>query len=170
MKKSIKDCKLCLDKFKLELLRDIDMLMMFEKGIQGGKTHNELPFFAERMKIRKVEKLVPNLKDKKTCAVHIKSLNQALKHCLKLKKVHWVIRFEQSHWMKPYIMLNTNQRTAVKNRSEKLFFKLINKIIFGITMENIGDHKDMKLVASREKYAKYVMMPHFKDGYLFSKE
>ena len=29
------------------------------------KNHNALPFLAERMKIGKVEKLVPNLKDKK---------------------------------------------------------------------------------------------------------
>ena len=38
------------------------------------------------MKIGRVEKLVPNLKDKKRYAVQIKTLNQALKHGLKLKK------------------------------------------------------------------------------------
>ena len=61
------------------------------------KKHNELPFLVERMKIGRVEKLVPNLKDKKTYVVHIKSLNQAVKHGLKLKKVHRVIRFKQSN-------------------------------------------------------------------------
>ena len=39
------------------------------------KNHNEQPFLAERTKIGKVEKQVPNLKDKKTYVVHIKSLN-----------------------------------------------------------------------------------------------
>ena len=39
------------------------------------KKHNKLPFLAEIMKIRKVEKLAPNLKDKNTCIVHIKNLN-----------------------------------------------------------------------------------------------
>ena len=33
-----KGCELCLDEFRLELLRDIDMLLMLEKGIHGGIT------------------------------------------------------------------------------------------------------------------------------------
>ena len=60
------------------------------------KNHNELPFLTERMKIGRVEKLVPNLKNKKGYLVHIKALDQALKHSLKLKKVHQVIEFQQS--------------------------------------------------------------------------
>ena len=43
------------------------------------KNRSELPFLVERMKIRKVEKLVPNLKDKYSCVVHIKSLNSGIK-------------------------------------------------------------------------------------------
>ena len=35
------------------------------------ENHNELPFLTERMKIGRVEKLVPNLKDKKGYVVHI---------------------------------------------------------------------------------------------------
>ena len=32
------NCELCLNKFRPELLRDIDILLMFEKGIRGGIT------------------------------------------------------------------------------------------------------------------------------------
>ena len=38
MKKRHKDCKLCPGEFRLELLTDLDMLLMVEKGIRGGVT------------------------------------------------------------------------------------------------------------------------------------
>ena len=49
------------------------------------ENHNELPFLVEKM-IGMEQKLVPNLKDEKGYVVHIKALDQALKHGLKLKK------------------------------------------------------------------------------------
>ena len=36
-------------------------------------------------------------------------------------------------------------------------------------MENIKNHKDMKLVTSERIYQKYVMKPNFEDGHPFSK-
>ena len=83
--------------------------------------HNELPLLAKRMKIGREEKLVPNLKNKKGYIVHIRALDQALKHGLKLKKV---IDFRQSKWVNVYIMLNTRLRKGAKNEFEKDFFKL----------------------------------------------
>ena len=122
------------------------------------------------MKIRSgEEKLVPNLKDKKGYVAHIKAPDQALKHGLKSKKVHQVIEFQHSKWMKTYIMGNTRLRTAAKNEFDKQFFKLMNNSMFWKTMENIRNHIDMKLVTSQQKYQKYVMKPNFKDGFPFSK-
>ena len=36
-------------------------------------------------------------------------------------------------------------------------------------MENIRNHKDMKLVTSDKKYLKHIMKPNFKDGHPFAK-
>ena len=66
-------------------------------------------------------------------------------------------------------MLNTKLRTAAKNGFEKDFFKLIGNSVFGKTMENARDHKDMKLGTSKKKHQKYVLKPNFKNGYPFSK-
>ena len=104
------------------------------------------------MKIGTEEKLVPNLKNKKRCVVYIKTLDQALKHGLKLKKLHRVIELQHSKWMKAYVMLNTRLRADAKNESKKDIFKLIRNSVFGKTMENIRNQKDMKLVTSEQKY------------------
>ena len=92
----------------------------YPRGLHEDRS--ELPFFAERMKIGREEKLVPNLNDKKGYVVHIKALDQALKHGLKLNKLNRFIEFQQSKWMKAYITLNTRLRTAAKSEFEKDFF------------------------------------------------
>ena len=74
-------------------------------------SHNDLPFMCERMKINGVEKLVPNLRDKKGYVVHIKALDQALTHGLVLDQIHQAIEFDQSAWMKLYIDFTTQLRT-----------------------------------------------------------
>ena len=47
--------------------------------------HNDLPFMCKHMVIRGVEKLVPNLYYKKRYVIHIRALDQALKHGLVLE-------------------------------------------------------------------------------------
>ena len=122
----------------------------------------------EKMKINGVEKLVPNLNDKKNYVIHIEVLNQALKHGLILKKVHRVIEFDQSAWLKPYIDMDTELRAKASNDFEKVFFKLMNNTVFGKAMENIRRHRDIKLVTNTKAYLKNVMKPNFKSGVLFS--
>ena len=56
----------------------------------------------------KVEKLVPNLFDKKNYVVHFRNLKFYLAQRLKLIKIHGILQFEQSQWLKTYIDFNTN--------------------------------------------------------------
>ena len=127
--------------------------------------HNDLPFMCERMKINGVEKLIPNLYYKKRYAIHIRALDQALKHGLVLERIHRAIEFKQSAWMKEHIDFNTELRTAAANDFEKDFYKLMNNAVFGKTMENIRKHRNIKLITDREAYLKAVMKPNFKSGF-----
>ena len=130
-------------------------------------SHNDLPFMCERMEINEVEKLVPNLRDKKNYIIHIQALNQALQLGLRLDRIHRAIEFNQLSWLKTYIDFSTQLRTAATNNFEKDFFKLVNNSVFGKTMENIRKHRNIKLVTTEEKYLKTVMKPNFKSGVLF---
>ncbi|XP_057296231.1 uncharacterized protein LOC130625182 [Hydractinia symbiolongicarpus] len=121
------------------------------------------------MTINKVEKLVPNLKNKPVYVVHIRALHEAIKHGLELKKVHRVIQFNQKPWLRGYIDHNTGLRTAAKNEFERDFYKLMNLSVFGKTMENFRNHRNIQLVTNEEKYMKLVMNPYFKGGSRFSK-
>ena len=129
--------------------------------------HNDLPFMCERMVIGRVEKLIPNLYYKKRYVIHIRALDQALKHGSILERIHRAIKFKQSAWMKEYLDFNTKLRTAAKNDFEKDFYKLMNKSVFGKTMENIRKHRNIKLITNRKAYLKAVMKPNFKSGTLF---
>ena len=93
--------------------------------------HNDLPFMCERMVIGRVEKLAPNLYYKKRYVIHIRALDQALKHGLALERVHRAIEFPQSAWMNEDIDFNTTLRTAATNDFEKDFYKLMNNLVFG---------------------------------------
>jgi len=113
--------------------------------------HNDYPLAPERITVNKVEKLIPNLEDKKKYILHYKNLKQYLDLDLKLTKIHRGISFNEKAWMKPYIDLNTKLRTEYTNGYEKDFFKLMNNSVFGKTMENICNRVDIRLTVEQVK-------------------
>ena len=154
-----------------ELATRTDKCYVLEVDVSYPKdlhySHNDLPFMCERMEINGVEKLVPNLRDKKNYVIHIQALNQVLQHGLRLDRIHRAIEFDQSPWLKTYIDFNTQLKTAATNDFENDFFKLMNNSVFGKTMENIRKHKNIKLVTTEEKYICMVIKPNFKSGVQF---
>ena len=124
-------------------------------------SHKDLPFLPKRKKVEKVEKLIYSIEDKKKYVIHIRALKQALNHGLVLRKVHRIIQFEQKAWLKPYIEMNTELGKNAKNEFEKNFFKLMNNSIFAKTMENVRNHRDIKLVTLIKRRKRLVSEPNY---------
>ena len=132
--------------------------------------HSDLPFLPDRMKVNKVKKLVCNVTDKENYSIHIFALKQALNHGLKLIRVHSAISFRQEAWLKPYIDLNTELRKNAKNEFEKDFYKLKINSIYGKTVQNDRNHRDIRLVTTEAKRNKLASEPSLVSTKCISKD
>ena len=71
--------------------------------------------FPQKKVVNTVSKLMCTSQNKSKYTVHIRLLKQALKYIFISNKVHKVTQFKHSHWLKPYVELNTKFRADSKN-------------------------------------------------------
>jgi len=151
--------------------------------------HNDFPFLPEHKEIKKemlsnyqgrmmnkslgsiykTPKLTANLYDKEKMVVDYRTLKQALKHGLILKKIHCAIKYDQRDWLETYIDKNTSLRTEATSDFEKNFFKLMNNSVYGKTIENVMNRQDIILCTDRAKAIKLMSKINFKSEKIFSK-
>ena len=62
------------------------------------------------IKVGDVKKLIPNLGGKTNYVLHYRNLQLYLSLGMKLTKIHRLLKFKQSGWMKNYSDFNTNKR------------------------------------------------------------
>ena len=122
------------------------------------------------IKVGGVNKLVPNLRDKIKYVVHRKNLQYYLSLGMKLMKVHRILKFKQSNWLKEYIEFNTEKiKNAVSEFEKNFFFKLLINCIYGKIMENIRKRISVKLINKCKDYLRCVSKPNFISQKIFDK-
>ena len=73
------------------------------------------------IKVGDVKKLIPHLSNKLNYVLHNRNLQLHLSLGMKLTKIHRVLKFKQSNWIKNYIDFNTKKRTNAANILKKNF-------------------------------------------------
>ena len=88
------------------------------------------------IKVGDVKNIISILGNKTNYVVHYRNLQLYLSLGVKLTKIHRLVKFKQSDWMKKYINFNTEKRVNAANDFEKDSFKLMINSVYGKTMEN----------------------------------
>ena len=121
-----------------------------------------------KLKVGDVKKLIPNLGSK--TLVHYRNLQLYLSLGMKLTKIHRVLKFKQSDWMKKYIDFNTEKRMNAANDFEKDFFKLMINSVYGKTMENLRKRINVRFVNNKKDFLKYTGRPTYVTHKLHDKD
>ena len=80
---------------------------------------------------------------------------------MELVKIHLILQFSQSTWIKPYIEFDTAKRNeATSYFLQNLFKSLINSV-FGKTMECLRNRINFKLVTNPIRAKKLIARPTF---------
>ena len=156
------------DKSPIGYFLEVDL--EYPKGLH--ELHNDFPLAPEKLavssdmlskyckkiadkyeiKVGDVKKLISNLGNKTNYVVHYRNLQLYLSLGINLTKIHRVLKFKQSHWMKKYIDFNTEKRMNAANDFEKDFFKLMINSIYGKTMENLRKRINVRLVNNEKDF------------------
>ena len=108
--------------------------------------------------IGSIKTLVANFFDKENYMVNYKNLQLYLKPGLNLKKIHRVLQFNQSKWLKAFVELNIQKRTETENNGDKdgkALYTLMNNAFYNKVIENLRNKIDVRLVSKKKDYVKY---------------
>ncbi|KAL4101236.1 hypothetical protein QTP88_021256 [Uroleucon formosanum] len=166
----------------VDSLNDFDVMNISDKSCKGyilevdlhypkelHDLHSDFPLAPERhFDNKQLPKLLTTLYDKKKYIIHYETLKLYINLGLKIEKIHRVLEFSQSPWLKVYVDFNTNLRSEAKNEFEKEYFKLMNNSVYGRTMMNVRNHVDIRLCSNGSTVEKLITKPNFDRRTIFT--
>ena len=87
----------------------------------------------------------------------------------KLKKVHRILKFKQSNWLKEYVEFSTKKRQESTDEFNKCLFKLLINCIYVKSIENQRKRTNVRLINDSKEYLKCVSKPKFISQKIFHK-
>ena len=175
-----------------EEIRNLDINTLRDDSVEGyifevdlqypqklHDRHNSYPLAPERLtidesmlsplqknfpkqKLKSTTKLAPNLRNKHDYVTHYRNLKFYLKQGMVITRIHRVLAFKQSTWLKRYIDFNTQCRSLATSDFAKDFFKLMNNSVFGKTQENLRNRVNVEVITEENVALKRVCKPSFK--------
>jgi len=107
-------------------------------------------------------KLVGDLRPKTHYKIHCDVLKFALQQGYVLTKVHKLIEWDSSNFMKVYIDQCVGMRKNATSEFEKLFWKLMINIIYGKTCESVRGRTAVHFETDANTYGRAVSRRHYK--------
>lgn len=94
-------------------------------------SHADLSFclIREQSMDSKQIKLFATLENKERYVIHYRYLQQCLRYGLRLRKIHPILEFKQSRWLRDYIELNIGFRTRATSDFHKSLYKWITRYL-----------------------------------------
>ena len=109
-----------------------------------------------------LKKLIPNPGDKVKYVVHYKNRQYYLSLGISLIKIHRILSFKQSDWLKENVEFNTKKRQESIDEFNKKNFKLLINCV-AINATNIN------LINNQKTYLRCVNKPNFISQKIFDK-
>ena len=122
-----------------------------------------------KIKVGDVKKLILNLGNRTEYVLHYRNLQLYLSLGMKLTKIHRVLKFKQSNWMKKYIDFNAEKGKNAANDFEKDFFKFMINCVYGKAIENLQKRINVRLVNNEKDFLKYTSRPNHITHKIFNK-
>ena len=178
--------------FKLmDIARDAETGYIIECDLQYPThlhdAHNDYPLAPEHINITKetlspfaqsfvpdnwkpTPKLSPNLMDKMKYTCHYRNLQMYVEHGLIVDKIHRILSFRQSPWLKQWIDYCTMQRMRATSEFESDLAKLMANATFGKTLEQVRNRSNIRLIADCNKLTKAVSKVSFRQSEIINSE